>query len=94
MTSIRGCERLCRECTSKDLSEFSSLLESSHDEISVDPFAEPLVAKYTKEDLQKILRTVHKTRAPPFDGPREKPLKAKSPNVYCGKSYMECYNFC
>ena len=28
------------------------------------------------------------------DGAHEKPLKAKSPDVYCGKSYMECYNIC
>ncbi len=23
-----------------------------------------------------------------------KPLKVKSPNLYYGKSHMECYNFC
>ena len=26
--------------------------------------------------------------------PREKPLKAKNPDLYFGKSYMDCYNFC
>ena len=36
---------------------------------------------------------VLKAGAPPFDGPREKPLKARSSDIYCGKSHMECYNF-
>lgn len=35
-----------------------------------------------------------KAQAPPFDGLHKKPLKAKLSDVYCGKSYIECYNFC
>ena len=58
------------------------------------PDVEPPVAKYTKEDLQKILRTVLEARALSSDGPREKPLKARLPDLYCGKSHIECYNFC
>ena len=53
-----------------------------------------LVTKYTEEDLQRILKTVFEARTPSSDGPGEKPLKARSPDVYCGKSHMECYNFC
>lgn len=26
--------------------------------------------------------------------PQEKPLKAKNPDIYFGKSHMDCYNFC
>ena len=91
MTSIRGRVRLCRERTSKGSSPPPEFI---HDETPVNPPAiEPPIAKYTKEDLQKILRTVFEAWAP-SDSIREKPLKAKSPDVYCGNSHMECYNFC
>ena len=95
MTSIQGRGRLCREPASESLSGSSPPLESSHDKALVNPIAiEPPIAKYTEEDLQRILRTVLEARAPPSDGAREKPLKARSPDVYRGKSHMECYNFC
>ena len=95
MTSIRGRRRPRREHASKDPSGSSPPPESSHDKAPVNPpVVEPPVAKYTKEDLQRILRTVLEARAPPSDGAREKPLKARSPDVYCGKSHIECYNFC
>ena len=95
MTSIRGRGRFRREHASEGLSKSSPPPESSHDEAPVNPPAvEPPVAKYTEEDLQRILRTVLEARAPPSDGAREKPLKARSPDVYRGKSHMECYNFC
>ena len=95
MTSIRGRGRPCREHASKGPSESSPPPESSHDEAPVNlPADEPPIAKYTEEDLQRILRTVLEARAPPSDGIREKPLKARSPDVYCDKSHMECYNFC
>ena len=66
------------------------------------------VPKYSKDDLQKILKAVLEARAPvPVPAPalafvlapvvskvpREK-LKARSPDVYRGKSHMDCYNFC
>ena len=93
MTSIWGRGCFCRERTSEGLSESSPPPESSHDEITANPPAvESLVAKYTKEDLQKILRTVFEAQAL-SNGAREKPLKARSPDVYRDKSYMECYNF-
>ena len=95
MTSIRGHRRLCRECTSESLSGFSSLPKSNHDETPINLLAvELLIAKYTKVDLQKILRTVLKALTPPSDDNHEKPLKAKLPDVYCSKFHMECYNFC
>ena len=94
MTSIQGRRCLRRERTSKGPSGFLLLLEFSHDKGPVNPPAESPVTKYTEEDLQKILRMVFKSRAPPSDGSCEKSLKAKLPDVYCGKSHMECYNFC
>ena len=94
MTFIRGCGCPRRERTSKGSLESSPPSEPSHDETLVNPPAKPLVAKYTEEDLQRILRIVLEARAPPSDSPREKPLKARSSDVDCGKSHMECYNFC
>ena len=58
------------------------------------PAVKPSVPKYIDKDLQKILRTVLEARASPFDGIREKLLKARLPDVYRGKFHMECYNFC
>ena len=95
MTSIRGRGCLCRERTSKSPSESSFHPESSHDETPVNPLAiEPPIAKYIKKDLYRILRTVLKAQALLSDGAHKKLLKAKSPDVYCGKSHMESYNFC
>ena len=62
------------------------------------------IPKYSKDDLQWILKAVLEAQtlvpAPaPVPVPivsevsREK-LKARSPDVYCGKSHMDCYNFC
>ena len=89
MTSIRGHRRLCWERTSKDPLRSSPFSESSHDKGPVNPSAESPIAKYIEEDLQKILKIVLKAQTLPSNGPREKPLKARSPNVYCGKSHME-----
>ena len=95
MTSIRDRGRPCRKHAFKGPLGSLPPPESSYDEAPVNPPAiEPPVAKYTEEDLQRILRTVLEARAPPSDGVREKSLKAKSPDVYYGKSHMECYNFC
>ena len=95
MTSIQGRGRLRREHASEGPSGSSPPPESNHDKALVNPPAvKPPVAKYTEEDLQRILRTVLKARAPPSNDAREKSLKARSPDVYCGKSHIECYNFC
>ena len=91
MTLIRGRERPHRKRTSKR-SSFS--LESIHNKTPVNlPAVKLPVTKYTEEDLQKIFRTVFETQAPSSDGSREKPLKARSPDVCCSKSHKECYNF-
>ena len=94
MTSIRGRGCLCQERTFEDLSWSSPLPESSHDKGPIGPLVEPHVAKSTEEDLQKILKTVLIAQAPPSDDPRKKPIKPKSPDVYCGKSHIKCYSLC
>ena len=95
MTFIQGRGHPRRECTSEGLSGSSPPPEFSHDKTPANPLAvEPLATKYTEEYLQKILRTVFEAQASPSDGAYEKPLKARSPDVYCCKSYIECYNFC
>ena len=97
MTSIQGCGHSQRECTSESSLRSLPFPKSNYDKALIGPptigLSKPSIAKYTEKDLQKILRTVLEAQAPPFDGPREKPLKAKSPNQYCGKSFMKCYNF-
>ena len=67
--------------------------------------ADSSVVKYLKDDLQQILRTVLDSRlpstvpvpvvaaAPQYKGPYERPLKTWFPDIYWGKSYLECYNF-
>ena len=95
MTSIRGRGRPCIERTSKNPWRSSPSLEFSHDKTLVNLLAiEPLVAEYTEENLQRILKMVFEAQALPSDGLHKKLLKAKLPNVYCGKFYIEYYNFC
>ena len=62
------------------------------------PAAATSVPKYSEDDLQWILKAVLEAQAP-APAPviskvcREK-LKARSPDVYHGKSHMDYYNFC
>lgn len=55
------------------------------------------VPKYTENDLQRILKTVLESRTPAAprdsDEKRQRPLKARAPDVYKGKSHMDCYDF-
>ena len=64
------------------------------------------ISKYSEDDLQRIFKAVLEAQAPApapaptptlapviFEMPREK-LKARSLDVYCGKSHIDCYNFC
>ena len=44
--------------------------------------------------MQKIFKTVLKTRAPLSNKLCKKLLKAISPNVYCDKFYIKYYKFC
>ena len=58
---------------------------------------EPILAlKYSKADLMRILKIFSETKGqePKAEVPRERPLKAKVPDVYFGKSHMDCYHFC
>ena len=63
-------------------------------------------SKYFEDDLQKICKAVLKAQAPVFTSvptPTQTPviseipwekLKARSSDIYHGKSHMDCYNFC
>ena len=72
------------------------------------PPADTSIPKYSEDDLQRIFKTVLEARAPvPVSAPApalvpapvvsempQEKLKARFPDVYCGKSHMDCYNFC
>ena len=101
MTSIQDYGYLRKKHTFESLSESLSSLESSHDKPLVNfyiidfnvNFSRPFIAKYTEENLQKILKTVLETCIPLFDRPREQLLKVRSSNIYCDKFHIEYYNF-
>ena len=62
------------------------------------PAAATSIPKYSKKDLQGIFKSVLEAWAPApapviSKEPWEK-LKARSPDVYHGKSHMDYYNFC
>ena len=63
------------------------------------------IPKYSEDDLQRIFKTILEDQAPaptPASTPAlaaskklwDKSLKACSLDIYCGKSHMDCYNFC
>ena len=58
--------------------------------------AETQTPKYTKADLLRILKIFSETKGqePKPEVSRERPLKAKVPDVYFEKSHMDCYHFC
>ena len=134
MTSVRGRRRPRRKRSSATLSvapldffPLSELAVELSDQPARPSGAKPPVAnalaatsvpKYSKDDLQRILKAVLKARAPvslPAPVPAPTPvralafilaptpivvktpwekLKARSLDVYRGKSYMDYYNFC
>ena len=57
----------------------------------------PLVPP-TSEDLftkfMKVFMETTQAQAQALAEPRERPLKARTPETYWGKSHMECYHFC
>ena len=67
--------------------------------------ADSSVVRYSENNLQQILSTVLDfgpsapvlvpvvATALHYEGPREWSLKAWFPNIYWGKTYLECYNF-
>ena len=62
-------------------------------EASTPPFVPP-----TSEDLftkfMKVFMETTQAQAQALAEPRERPLKARTPETYWGKSHMECYHFC
>ncbi len=54
------------------------------------PSAAPDVARYTQKDMDHLLQTFLQASK----GGSSDKLKAKTLDVYCNRSYMECYNFC
>lgn len=60
------------------------------------PTKSTLAFKYSKADLMRILKTFSETKGqePEAKVPHKQFLKAKVPNVYFGKLYMDCYHFC
>ena len=49
---------------------------------------------YSNEEVQDIIQTVMEVSTIAKEGPQERPLKARFPNVYKGDNHMACYNFC
>ena len=103
MTSVRGRGRPRRERPSIAFpdsfpppeSEFSEQPDGPPGPKS--PAAATHVPKYSEDDLQRILKAVLEAQAPaPATAPatseetQNKPLKARSPDVYRGKSHMDC----
>ena len=120
MTSVQGCkrprqERLSAAPSVAPLDSFSppELGDKLSDQpaglsgtksLANAPAAATSIPRYSKDDLQRILKAVLETQAPAlalalalasviFEVPWEK-LKARSPDVYRGNSHMDCYNFC
>ena len=89
MTSIQSRSRRRKEHISEAPSE-PSLSARSDYKSAVSPIVDPgagpvgpIVAKYTEEDLQQILKAVLEAQVPASNEPLEKLLKARSPDVYC-----------
>ena len=71
--------------------------------LAVSGSANSSVVRYLEDDFQPILRIVLDSRspapvpapaaAPHYEGPRKRPLKAWFPDIYRGKTHLECYNF-
>ena len=65
--------------------------------------ADSSMVRYLEDDLQRILGTILDSRplpsvpapaaAPHYKGSHERPLKAWFPDIYQGKTHLECYNF-
>ena len=57
----------------------------------------PPLVTFTSEDLftkfMKVFMKTTQTQVQALAEPRERPLKAKTPETYWGKSHMECYHF-
>ena len=109
MTSVWGCSHFCQKCSSIVLPDSFSPLKSESSEQPARPLkSKPPVAivlttyvpKYSKNDLQQILKTVLEAwaltfvsvSAPAISELPQNKLKAYFLDIYCGKSYMDYYN--
>ena len=55
----------------------------------------PLVLSSTEDLFTKFMKVfMGTTQAQVQAEPREQPLKARSPEIYSGKSHIDCYYFC
>ena len=51
------------------------------------------VGQYTQKNLHQIILLVFQAQTSKRRSPEDK-FKADSPDVYCNRSHIECYNFC
>ena len=55
----------------------------------------PFVPPSTEDLFTKFMKVfMETTQAQAQAEPQERPLKARSPETYSGKSHMDCYHFC
>ena len=107
--ALRSCRNL-RLARHSDLDKLEDSLEQKTWTASSDagppdmPIPIPALAKYTEGDFQRITKLYmdlilqaqanHPELAGYQKGHRKGQLKAKLPDLYYEKSYMECYHFC
>ena len=60
------------------------------------PAPVPALAKYTNADFHQFMKVFMDAqgRSKTHKGPQKSFLKARFPNLYYGKSHMDCYQFC
>ena len=100
MTLIQSHGCFYKECISEALFKLYLSVELNY-KIAISPIFDPsagsiglLVVKYTKENLQQILKTALEAQVLASNEPCDKLWKPGSPDMYCGKFYIEYYNFC
>ena len=57
-----------------------------------------IIRLYTNDELQRIIRTslnlyYSTAKVVKLSKKQERLIKTRTSNLYCGKSYMDCYNF-
>ena len=62
-------------------------------EASTLPFVPP-TSKNLFTKFMKVFMETTQAQAQALAEPRERPLKARTPETYSGKSHMDCYHFC
>ena len=74
-------------------SNASSDEASTPPETSTPPFV-PLISEDLFTKFMKVFMETTQAQAQALTEPRERLLKAKTPETYSGKSHMDCYYFC